>query len=814
MIVVNYDGKELLDDCVESLLKQVYSGPLEILVVDNGSSDGSVQHLRDRWPEVKVEALPRNRGFAGGNNAGVEAATGDVIALINNDARAHPTWIARGVETLRSAIDVGAVASKIVSSDGSKIDYAGGGLAFYGHGFNVGGDQPDEGQYDRPGETLFPSGCAMFMRRQLFLDVGGFDDEYFAFFEDVDLGWRLWLMGYRVLYEPSSLVYHRHHGTAKRFGYERERFLLERNALYTILKNYEGDHLDKVVAASLWLTVERGFSFFGADRDKYDLARKPEAWTGEDEPVPALAMAHLLAVSEVGRRLPGVLERRAFVQDRRKRSDREIAPLFRQALLPNDSNKWFLQLFGYVTDVFGIKDLFRAKTNVLIITADTISAKMAGPAIRAWEMARHLAQKHEVRMLVHRKPDLKPDGFELHLVSKSNLARHLDWSDIVIFQGFILYLYPDVASSGKILVADIYDPFHLESLEMLREAEPERRMAIAGSDLGVINEQLRQCDYFICASDKQRDFWLGQLAALGRVNPHTYDTDPTLRELVEVVPFGIPQKSPEQTRGVLKGVVPGIGPEDRVILWGGGIYNWFDPLTVIRAVDKLRERHPELKLFFMGLAHPNPDVPEMRMAVEARRLSSDLGLDGSHVFFNEDWVEYADRANYLLESDIGVSCHHLHVETTFSYRTRVLDYFWAGLPVIATTGDALSELVERRGLGLTVAPGDVDGFAEALRRMLEEPLLVEECKRRIAELRPELTWARVLDPLDRFCSEPVRAPDKLAGYALPGQRREAARRRSPLHLAKRVVHYRKRGGWKLVRLHVRNYMRGVRAPTA
>jgi hypothetical protein len=105
-----------------------------------------------------------------------------------------------------------------------------------------------------------------------------------------------------------------------------------------------------------------------------------------------------------------------------------------------------------------------------------------------------------------------------------------------------------------------------------------------------------------------------------------------------------------------------------------GDFNWFDPLTLLRAVDKLRRRLPRVRLYFLGLTHPISQVGDMKMAADSVALAHELGLVGTHVFFNEDWVEYDDRQNYLLESDIGVSTHLDHVETEFSFRTRLLDY--------------------------------------------------------------------------------------------------------------------------------------------
>ena len=163
---------------------------------------------------------------------------------------------------------------------------------------------------------------------------------------------------------------------------------------------------------------------------------------------------------------------------------------------------------------------------------------------------------------------------------------------------------------------------HLEQLEQGHDAEGERGRFDAVRNAGfVLNEQLGRADFVLCASAKQRDLWLGQLAALGRINPVTYDGDESLRSLLAVVPFGVGDEPPIATRSAIRGAVPGIGPDDKVVLWGGGVYNWFDPLTLVRAVHGLRERIPNLRLYFLGLRHPNPDIPEMRMAVAKKRHS-------------------------------------------------------------------------------------------------------------------------------------------------------------------------------------------------
>jgi glycosyltransferase involved in cell wall biosynthesis len=209
----------------------------------------------------------------------------------------------------------------------------------------------------------------------------------------------------------------------------------------------------------------------------------------------------------------------------------------------------------------------------------------------------------------------------------------------------------------------------------------------------------------------------------------------------------------------MKGVVDGIGPDDKVVLWGGGIYNWFDPVTLIRAVHLVRRTVPEIRLYFLGLAHPNPEVPAMSRVSETIALASRLDLVGSHVFFNDGWVPYTERGNYLLEADVGVSTHFDHVETAFSFRTRVLDYLWAGLPIVTTAGDYFGDLVATERLGAAVPAGDVESLAGALAGLLTDGRLAKEARSRSLEVGRRFIWGEAMRPLLEFCRNPARAPD-------------------------------------------------------
>ena len=408
----------------------------------------------------------------------------------------------------------------------------------------------------------------------------------------------------------------------------------------------------------------------------------------------------------------------------------------------------------------GGSDLVAGRRRILVVTGDTLGARMAGPAIRAWETAHALATEHDVVLAALGECAVTSPALTCRQVDEAGLRELERWCDVLVFQGFLLRDQPWLEQTQKVLVADVYDPLHLETLEQEKDRPASQRQASLLASVQTLNTQLRRADFFLCASDKQRDLWLGQLGGLGRINPLTYDQDENLDALIAVVPFGISAQPPQHRRQVIKGVVPGIGPDDKVILWGGGIYNWFDPLTLIRAVDRLRVAHPEVRLYFLGTAHPNPMVPAMRMASAARELAEVLGLLGSHVFFNSDWVPYEERQNYLLEADVGVSCHFQHAETAFSFRTRILDYLWAGLPIVSTRGDTFGDLVAARELGGAVPPEDVEALAEALARLLADEAYAAGCAGRVRATAQEYVWERALAPLLEFCRAPHRAPDR------------------------------------------------------
>jgi glycosyltransferase involved in cell wall biosynthesis len=399
-----------------------------------------------------------------------------------------------------------------------------------------------------------------------------------------------------------------------------------------------------------------------------------------------------------------------------------------------------------------------AQRRIVVVSNDHVGSSMAGPGIRYLNFARELRGDGDVTLVVPFQTDLEPDGYEVIVADvwdPALMTPLTDGADAVVAQRLPVPTMRRLARTRTRRIYDLYAPLHIENLALDALQGTDRQPAEA-AELNRLADTvvLRTGDAFICASETQRDLWLGALMQSGRIDHERFTADPSLRGLIDVVPFGISAEPPAASDPVLKGVVPGIREDDRVLLWPGGIWNWFDPLTVIDAVAELSRRRDDIRLFFLGLRHPNPHVPEMRMAALATERAEELGLRDSVVFFHEGWIPYEQRAAYLLEADVGVSAHFDDLESRFAFRTRLLDCFWAGLPVVTTTGDVLGDLVERRGLGRSVPPRDVPAWVDALEALLGDEAAREQARRALADVREEFLWPRVVEPLRRLVQQP------------------------------------------------------------
>lgn len=414
--------------------------------------------------------------------------------------------------------------------------------------------------------------------------------------------------------------------------------------------------------------------------------------------------------------------------------------------------------------------------HLLIISHDVVDTRMAGPGIRYWEMARALAGRLDVTLAypvpvtgtvagAHPTSGPPEAGFASHAYRREDwdsIAPVISRADVVLLTGDLFLDFPHLADLGKPLVIEATSPYTFESLQLHASMPRERQLASFATRREAMHRALMTGDFFFSANERQRDYWLGALDACGRINPDTYASDAALYQLIDIVPFGLPSRSPRQTAPAVKGVIPGIDMTDRVVLWGGGLWQWLDSLGMVQAISRVAEERPEVRLLFPGTRHPNPAIPDMPMRQKTAELSDRLGLTGKVVFFG-DWVPYESWHNYLLDADIGTSLHFEAMETHFAYRTRMLDYIWAGLPMVVTGGDTTSELVSDNGLGEVVAPGDEEAVAQAILRLLDTENLRDVYREHFDRVRPQFTWERVCEPIARFCAQPRLAPDRTAG---------------------------------------------------
>jgi glycosyltransferase involved in cell wall biosynthesis len=362
---------------------------------------------------------------------------------------------------------------------------------------------------------------------------------------------------------------------------------------------------------------------------------------------------------------------------------------------------------------------------------------MAGAAIRAVELARAAASVADVTVAAPSGtlPDLPVAAFHPH--DARTLAAPLARADAVYGVAQWPLVMRALRRSGARLIFDLYVPEYFETLEGFRDRAPLLRRLMAALALDRIEDALTSADLLLCASERQRDLLTGLLLGLRGVPPRAYDLDRSLEARLAVVPFGVPATPPARTGAP--------GPKARfaaeqVVLWNGGIWGWLDPETAIRAVARLDR--PGLRLVFMGAA---PGQPARRTTQAAKLLAAQLDAP---VDFHDEWVPYDERADWLLDADAVISCHHDQLETRYAFRTRLLDCFWARVPIVCTSGDDLAARIERENLGATAAPEDVEGMAAGLARVLDGDRAAYG--ERLGRTARELTWPRTAAPLVTF----------------------------------------------------------------
>ncbi len=402
------------------------------------------------------------------------------------------------------------------------------------------------------------------------------------------------------------------------------------------------------------------------------------------------------------------------------------------------------------------------RPRVLFICADPVGEEMAGVGIRSWELARALSDRASVTIahggsMAQEREGVRTIPFRPH--SPTALRAEIAAADTIVAHPQWPLTNRMMRRSSARVIVDLYCPETLETLELMGAADGERRGLAArllrgqhtATTLDRLHAALRTGHHFMCASDTQRDLWLGALLALRLIAPDAYDRDPSLRETIDLVPFGVPAEPPiADGRGGARAAIGALTDDSEIVLWNGGIWSWLDAPTAIRAVAQLSERRPNVHLVFMGGAAAHPAAAASTAA--AKRVAGELGVLDTVVHFHERWTPYAERGAWLTQATCALSTHADHLETRFAYRTRLLDCFWGGLPVVCSSGDDLAERVVRENLGAVAPPGDVAALSDALELVLTRGRGAYAENLRAAAASQ--TWQRVAEPLARWIAAP------------------------------------------------------------
>jgi glycosyltransferase involved in cell wall biosynthesis len=656
--------------------------------------------------------------------------------------------VGRGMQLLDALEHSDVAGARLLRLDGVTLESAGGG--FSGARFAVSLDSGTVASTlrDVPRSVLWVDRRAFAARREALILTGPPHVSAGDALAEADWGWRLSMTGHRVI--CSSVVIPIDEGVRppRNVSVLEEDGVRVRAGIALIATMLEPDSLNSTLARN---------------------------------PVAAAALASASAAGTVRLVDSELRERRAAAQAARTRSDAALASLLGDAF-DIDRTAPVRRIVGPLR--------VATRPRVAILCSDVVGDGLAGPAIRALESARVLTERFDIQIGVRDATAQIDAPCPVRRLSKSVVRDLIAGSDAIVLQGPVSEWYPEILESDVPIAVDLYDPMNLEALESQHADQ------LVPYTTQLLRAQIVRGDFFFCASERQRDYWIGMLAGAGRVTSSAYRADPDLRKLVDVVPFGIPGEPPARTGPGVRGVVDGIGADDPLLIWNGGLWGWFEPELFIRAMDIARQDVPNIRAYFMGVRDPRADELS-REAKSAMALAERLGLRDSHVFFN-DWTQYDTRQNIYLDATAAVSFHRAHLETRFSFRTRILDCIWAALPIVCSDGDVLADLVRNEHLGITVAPGDVQAAATAIVRIARDGAFQRLAQDNLTALAHRHTWSTALAPLVNWLAQPSRsgAPMDLDTFERDARRDPppgSLKARVPLPLRRHVLGPAKRG---------------------
>ncbi len=759
VVIPNFNGVEHLRTCLSSLRKLDYPrDQLEIIVVDNASADESVAYLEGGFSSsVTIIRNTENLGFAAACNQGARAATGAYIAFLNNDTRVDPRWLRELIAPILAARanndpTLVCASAQILSWDGEFIDYIDGRINLFGNGFQVDHGHRRVLSTDRaePYNVPFACGGSMLIDRAIFLDVGGFDEDFFALFEDVDLGYRLWAFGMRIVVAPKALTYHKMHSTVNAQAIAKRERLYVRNSLYFCYKNLDDANVNDALLGSILLAIS-----FAADQivavgvrpEDYDLTRRAELDTFVATPTVA---ARVFAVQDFLRDLPKMRRKRAVIQARRVRSDAELSLWDGGSFLLHVPAQLLHEYYEVVASFIDPARYVDIPRRIALVCADVVplpGVPTSGFGMRIWGIGKGLESRgHQVIWMMHQ--DVLARMEKLATVPIPMEWKERVWEPETIEQA-LEHVNPElIVACGWPTVLSL--PEQLRAPLIVDQAGPHileryfQRPETAATDAAEKVAALKRTDFFVSSGEVQQTYFDGWLA----MAEFPRDDDGAIdRQKVGVIPFSVSPDLP---------VRPPRGDRPLTFTYGGYFLPWKDPSKALTAIAKWATKH-HAKVRIFGGRPPFHAVPPGVMGELIHELEAMPSVEFRGVQPFDVLVEEYRHV------DVAIDLMARNRERELAFTTGTVVYLWAGIPVIYNNYSELSHYITEYDAGWTLDPDDVGGLKNVLEEIANHPEVIERKSANAQRLvRDHFTWDRTIEPLDAFCRKPSVRPKPMA----------------------------------------------------
>lgn len=729
--IPTHNGLSLLKQSVPTHLQTQYPKEnLHFTIVDNASSDGTDRWLATKHPKINHLLLDRNTGFAMACNRGARTAESPYVAFLNNDLKVDPGWLTPLVHAMEEDPQRIAVGSKVLSWDGTRIDFAGGDLNFEARAFQRDFQllhKPD--QYEAE-NSIFLNGGAMLVRRKEFLDIGGFDEDFFAYYEDVDFGWRAWVLGYTLRWIPESVVYHHHGATSARLSRGQKRFLLERNALLSMFKNYDDENLGRTLSAALLLAGIRTLSGSDIQRNRFRLA-PPSLPQGSINLEPEAA-AHLAAITDAVSLLPRMQSKRELIQGKRRRTDSEVLSQFGKPDEPIHPGRDYARIQQNLLRGFGpARAVPQNENHVLLISPDILplaGLPTTGAGLRVWGLGQGLRAKGlSVRFSMPKAalrvyPNVPSEIADLAW-DEENLASLVQKSGATVVVACGWPLLERLSECPRPIALDFHGPHLLErTIQGHLDIETNMRTKLAC---------IARADFFTCAGDRQLSYFIPWLMMAGV----TY-RDQMIRQIPVCVSPDLPQRlwRPDH---------------EPVFVYGGVFLPWQDPSLALTVLVEELEKAGKGRLELYGGKHPFIPLDTRRFEALTKKLASSRRVVSHGMVSHEKLLSAYSRAAVAMDVMLR------NPERELAFTTRTVEYLSCGLPVLYNDYADLAHLIREYHAGWVLDPEDADAIRAAVRTVLLFPGEIEErSKNAVRLVKEQLAWDRTIEPLAEFCRSP------------------------------------------------------------